>query len=84
MVADGCSAHRLRVLSCKGFAVEGRGIQPFLVAVAYVDAAIPEDGLPEVSGEAVSGLISPAPLAHLDKELGKVGISDVLAIERGS
>lgn len=67
----------------KGWAVEGWGIQPFLVAVADIDAAVIEDGLPEVSGEAVSGLIRAPTLAYLDKELGGGGVGDGLSIERG-
>jgi hypothetical protein len=49
---------------------------------ADVDAAIPEDGLPEVSGEPVSGFICTSALAHLDKELGVCGVSHGLTIKR--
>ena len=83
MVAVGWLAHRLGGLLGDGLAVEGRGIQPFLVAVAYVDASVVEDGLFQVSGEAVAGLIRPLALAHLDKELGVVGVGDAFAVQMG-
>ena len=67
----------------EGLAVEGWDIQPFLVAVAYVDASVVEDGLFQVSGEPIAGLVSSLSLAHLDKELGVVGVGDAFAVKIG-
>ena len=67
----------------EGLAVEGWGIQPFLVAVAYVDASVVEDGLFQVSGEPIAGLVSSLSLAHLDKELGAVCVAEAFAVQMG-
>ena len=80
IMGAGWLAHRLGELLGKGWAVEGWGIQPFLVAVADVDTAVIPHGLREVSGEAVSGLIRALAPAHLDKELGGGGVGDGFSI----
>jgi hypothetical protein len=80
MVAVGWLAHRLGELLGEGWFVKRWSIQPFLVAVADVEGAIPEEGFSQVSGEPIVGFVRPLALAHLEKELGGLGVGNECGI----